>query len=77
MPFKDFEDPVASPRKSKKSEQLSIIAFAIAAAVTTGLYWFLPSLPWWAYLLVFLISIGAGYSQLLKDAANESIVDRR
>jgi hypothetical protein len=60
----------------KTSEKEALTALVIAGVVTALLYYFLPNLPWWTYLIVLLAGAANAYTQGLKNAANKQIADR-
>jgi hypothetical protein len=58
------------------------IGWASFCAAGTLLFWFVieawldwGSLPWWLYLILWLIISGSTHSKLLQDDANQKIVD--
>jgi len=61
----------------------NLLAIGLGAAGTFGFYflieayldWF--SLPWWAYLIFWLVISGSTHGQLLQDDANQKIVDSK
>jgi len=61
--------------KLKASEKIALQAAVIAIVATGVVYWLVPIFPWWAYLLFGLAMLGSGTSYLLRDAANQKIVD--
>ncbi|MBB4019585.1 fatty acid desaturase [Chelatococcus caeni] len=59
----------------KATERLALIAGGIAAVATGGVYWFLPDLPWWAYVGVWVVLLGSLHRTLVSMAADERIID--
>ena len=47
--------------KMKASLSVALTALAFGAMVAGGLYWILPTLPWWAYVIVALPFSGVAY----------------
>ena len=47
--------------KMKASLSIALVALAFGALVAAGLYWILPNLPWWAYVIVALPFAGVAY----------------
>ena len=59
-----------------KSDHIWLAAFACAAILTGGIWWVLPTFPWWAYGLFWLLCSGVWADQWMKLKANEKIIDR-
>jgi hypothetical protein len=68
--------PAAQPVKTKPSQRNALIAMVAAAGLTGALYWYRPDLPWWAYVLGGLLSLGAIGQGLNETQATEKVLDR-
>jgi membrane protein implicated in regulation of membrane protease activity len=60
----------------RKSEWIGAAALGVSAAITAGLWWLMPTLPWWAYPPVWLFGAGMLASQWTRYAADKGIADR-
>jgi membrane protein implicated in regulation of membrane protease activity len=63
--------------KIKPSLWVALAALAFGAMVAGGLYWILPALPWWAYVIVALPFAGVAYKELRGMIADKKIIDRK
>lgn len=61
----------------KKSNQYLVAALGLGAIGAGALYWFLPSLPWWTYAAVGVLIAATGYRQVLRQAADETVVNSK
>ena len=62
--------------KMKASLSVALTALAFGAMVAGGLYWILPTLPWWAYVIVALPFAGVAYKDWREMTAHKKIIDR-
>ncbi|RUW92060.1 hypothetical protein [Mesorhizobium sp. M7A.F.Ca.US.010.02.1.1] len=60
----------------KETDKISMQAFIAAAIFTGGLWYFIPGLPWWAYLIVLVLVAGGVYQERIKTVSQEKIIDR-
>jgi membrane protein implicated in regulation of membrane protease activity len=68
------DDPMAE--KKNPSLWVALAALAFSAVVAGGLYWILPALPWWAYVIVALPFAGVAYKEWRGMIADKKIIDR-
>lgn len=59
----------------KQTEKAALIAIAVGIAVGVGLAFLLEGASVWLYVGVGVIVAGAGYSQIVKQMAEERIAD--
>jgi hypothetical protein len=59
----------------KTTEKYSLLSFALGGAAAFGAWWLWPHAQWWVYLIIVLIVAGAFYTNFVKIAADEALVD--
>lgn len=60
----------------KTTDKYFLVAIAIGAAAAGGTYWFWPALPWWSYLVVWLVVCALTWRQMINDKAAENVANR-
>lgn len=60
----------------KETDKLYAEAFIAASIMTGGLWYFIPGLPWWVYLIVLVLIAGGVYQERLKTVSREKIINR-
>ena len=54
----------------KTTDKIMIFVLLVSAALTGGVYWWIPDMHWGVYLGIWFVLSAAGYSQCVKDAAH-------
>lgn len=59
------------------SEGIAWVSIGLGTVLIAGFWLFLnPDLPWWAFLILWVMAVGGFYKRLLRDQSNAALLDR-